>query len=82
MSPDQERSVQKVFAEAHKAYLKAMKEGLAEVDIEALDMTSAAPRPDIISIGCWGSWACWYCYHCYGCGACLGCSACDPMIKE
>jgi hypothetical protein len=88
MSPERERSIEKVFAEARQAYLKAVKEGLAEVDIEAVDMTRAAARPDLYWPPCWpgcypgcypGCWpSCWpHCWH-----PCWPCGPCDPVATE
>jgi hypothetical protein len=51
MSPEHRGTgFERVQANAYKAYLKALREGLAEVDIDALEVTS----PAIIA----------YCYCC------------------
>ena len=51
MSPERQGTgFERVHADAYKAYLKALREGLAEVDIDALEVTS----PGIIA----------YCYCC------------------
>jgi hypothetical protein len=46
MSPERERSpLEGIQAEAYKAYLKAVRDGLANVDIDALDVTKGTASP-------------------------------------
>ena len=62
MSPkDPEKRPEQVFAEAYRAYLKAVREGLADVDIEALDI--ARPAGAAASLYTYFTYLTWHTYY-------------------
>jgi hypothetical protein len=53
-------------AKAYKAYLQTLKESLADVDIEAVDVAKARTLPGLLSFytyACYHTLATYACYH-------------------
>ena len=70
---EQARSIQDVQAQAYKAYVQAMKDGMANLDVEAIDIPAGgAATPGLLpSCHCVGTF---YCMGHVGCaGGCVGC---------
>jgi hypothetical protein len=63
------QSLAEVHANAYRAYVQAMKEGLANLDLEAMEIPSRAV-PNAIPTNCFGTV---YCVGHVGCaGGCVG----------
>jgi hypothetical protein len=50
-------------AKAYRAYLRTLKESLAEVDIEAVDLPTVRTIPSVGTFYTWYTWYTWYTYH-------------------
>lgn len=56
-------ALQKAHAEAYKAYVRVLKENLADIDVEALDASQAQYIPVVNSWHTWNSWNTWNTFH-------------------
>lgn len=77
-SESKSNTLQKAHADAYRAYLRSLKESLAKIDIEAIDLSKAqATKPPSLgtffSIQSWFTYYTWYTFHTYNT---LGCEAC------
>jgi hypothetical protein len=54
--PEKSTELDQVYAEAYRSYLRSLREGLANLDIDALDLSGvrapASPGTALFSIGC------------------------------
>jgi hypothetical protein len=58
--------MEQVFAEAYRAYLKAVREGLENVDIEAIDISRQGTTvPSLYTYYTWHTFFTWHTWHCW-----------------
>lgn len=61
---------EEVFAEAYRAYLDTVREGLSKIDVEAIDFTRAGAAGSLSTYYTYYTWHCyltfhtWYTWHC------------------
>jgi hypothetical protein len=55
--------IAEAHAKAYRAYLRTLKESLAEVDIEAVNLPTARSVPGLATFYTWYTWYTWYTYH-------------------
>lgn len=64
MSPKEGQTPEEVFAEAYRGYLTAVREGLAKVDVEAIDVSRlSGPTSSIYTYFTYFTWHTWYTWH-------------------
>ena len=66
--PESESShpIAEAHAKAYRAYLRALKESLADVDIEAVNLPTFRTIPGLptfYTLYTWYTWNTWYTYH-------------------
>ncbi|MGH7102643.1 MAG: hypothetical protein ACREFJ_09620 [Acetobacteraceae bacterium] len=71
-------ALHRAHADAYRAYLRSLKESLAKVDIEAIDLSrpQAGKPPSLFTFFTIQTFYTWYTYHTYGCVNCVSCEAC------
>jgi hypothetical protein len=79
--------MQKARTNAYRAYLRSMKESLANMDVEAVDLTktSATVQPILNCYPCYPCGPCGPCipcWPCYPCHPCHPCYPCGPCIAQ
>jgi hypothetical protein len=57
--------VAEAHAKAYRAYLRTLKESLADVDIEAVNLPTVGTLPGLGTFYTWQTWYTWYTWYTY-----------------
>lgn len=56
-------TLEQAHAEAYRNYLRSMKEAFANLDVDAVDVSSASQNVGLTPIDCIATWHTWHTFH-------------------